>query len=264
MTPLEYFFIPEPLWYVAGEGFALFGPEHLVALVACAALIAALSVAYRMASNNGRKLQQRIMAGTAIGLLAMKDLSYVALGLFVPLFWPLHICNFCEYLAVVAAFWPGTRVGRAARGVLICWAALGCTGALLFPGWSYYTPALTWANISSFAEHALVLGCVVCMAAAREEGPSLTDVGASALAAVVFGALARLINPLLGTNFLFVTKPSTAGGPFVWLEQTFPNPWYLAAYLGIACAFWLALSLAWQIRSQRQHQRQKCPKEQRS
>lgn len=262
MTPLEYFFIPEPLWYVAGEGFALFGPEHLAALAVCVTLMAVLAARYRGLNERERTTQLRIMAGTAFGLLVAKDVSYVALGLFAPLFWPLHICNFCEYLAVVAAFWPGTRVGRAARGILICWAALGCAGALLFPGWSYYTPALTWANVSSFAEHALVLGCVVCMAAAREQGPSLADVGLSALAAVVFGALARAINLLLGTNFFFVTKPSIVGGPFVWLEQTFPDPWYLPVYLAFACAFWLALALAWQIRSQRQSQTQKLPKEQ--
>ena len=246
MSQLEEFFIPEPLWYYAGsEGFALFGPEHLAALAACVALITALCVVYRSASDEDRRLQQRIMAGTAMGLLVAKDLCYLALGLFTPEFLPLHICNFCEYLAFVTAFAAETRVGHTARGVLICWASLGCTGALLFPGWSYYTPALTWANVSGFAEHALVLGCVVCMAAAREPGPSLRDVSNSTLVALALGALARRVNPLLGTNFFFVTRPASVGGPFPWAIATFGEVGFLVAYLAVSCIFWFVLHLAW-------------------
>ena len=254
MSALEYFFTPEPVWYYdGGEGFALFGAEHFVALACCAALIAALAVRYRRLDEAARATQLRIMAGMACALLIAKDISYVALGLFTPEFWPLHICNFCEYLAVVAAFACATRVGRAARGTLICWASLGCTGALLFPGWSYYTPALTWANISGFVEHALVLGYVICMAAAHEPGPSLHDVRNSALAALALGALARRVNPLLGTNFFFVTRPASVGGPFVWLADTFGSPGFLVPYLAFACAFWLALSLAWRAAASHRH-----------
>ena len=246
MTAIDEFFIPEPVWYYGGgQGFALFGMEHLIALAACATLIAALAVRYRKANAEDRVRQLRLIAVSAVMLLVAKDLSYIALGLFEPLFWPLHICNFCEYLAFVAAFWPDARVGKTARGVLICWGTLGCSGALPFPGWSYYTPALTWANVSGFAEHAFVLGYVVCMAAAREEGPSLRDVGFSALAALACGALARLVNPLLDTNFFFVTRPAIVGGPFPWAAAAFGEVGFLVAYLAAACAFWLALSLVW-------------------
>ena len=246
MSALEYFFTPEPVWYYdGGEGFALFGAEHFVALTCCVALMAALAVQYRAASEAERATQLRVMSCVAVGLLVVKDLVYAALGLFTPAFWPLHICNFCEYLAVVAAFAPSMRVGRATRGILICWASLGCAGALLFPGWSYYTPAFTWANVSGFAEHALVLGCVVCMAAVREPGPSLADVRNSALAALACGALARRINPLLGTNFFFVTRPASVGGPFPWAVAAFGEIGFLVAYFAAACGFWLALHIAW-------------------
>ena len=248
MEQLGFFFTPEPVFYRGGgQGFALFGAEHLVSLAACVALIAVLAWRYRGLDEGGRVRQLRIMAGAAVALLVAKDLVYIAQGLFEPAFWPLHICNFCEYLALAAALTAGTRAGKTIRGVLLCWAALGCTGALLFPGWSYYTPALTWASVSGFVEHALVVGYVVCAAVAREEGPTLIDVRNSALAALALGALARRVNPLLGTNFFFVTRPATTGGPFIWLEQTFGDPWFLAAYLAIACAYWLALSLAWSV-----------------
>ena len=246
MGAFEQFLMPEPVYYFAGaEGFALFGAEHLVSLAACAALIGALALHYRDSWPEERVRQQRLMAGAAVALLVAKDLSYVVLGLFDPLFWPLHICNFCEYLALAAALTAGTRAGKTVRGVLLCWAALGCTGALLFPGWSYYTPALTWASVSGFAEHALIVAYVVCAAVAREEGPTLVDVRNSALAALALGAIARRVNPLLGTNFFFVTRPASTGGPFIWLAQTFGDPWFLAVYLAIACTFWLALSLVW-------------------
>ena len=246
MEQLEFFFTPEPVFYNTGaRGFALFGAEHLVSLAVCVALIAALAVRYRSASEAERATQLRVMAGAAVALLVVKDVAYIALGLFSPAFWPLHICNFCEYLALAAALTAGTRAGKVIRGVLLCWAALGCTGALLFPGWSYYTPAATWASLSGFLEHALVVAYVVCAIVAREEGPRFVDVGAAALAAVVCGGVARALNPLVGTNFFFVTRPASTGGPFIWLEQTFPDPWYLPVYLGIACAFWLALSLVW-------------------
>ena len=251
MTAVDEFFIPEPVWYYGGgAGFALFGAEHLIALAACVALMAVLTLRYRKASDEDRVWQLRLMAVTAVALLVTKDVTYIALGLFDPLFWPLHICNFCEYLALAVAFTHATRAGHTWWGLLFCWATLGCTGALLFPGWSYYTPALTWANVSGFAEHALALTCALCPLAAREETPRLVDVRNSALAALAFGALARRINPLLGTNFFFVTRPEVVGGPFPWAVETFGDPGFLVAYLAFACAFWLALHLAWRAWTQ--------------
>ena len=238
---------PEPvLYHMRAPGFELFGPGHLISLTLSLALIAITLTCYLRQptpapSNLGSGTRRRILVAAAVipvALVAAKCATYLALGMFEPLFWPLHICNLSELLALGCALAPAGHLRTRLGDLLFCWGSVGCLGALLFPGWSWYCPAQTLASLCGFVEHALVLACLVCMLAEGDYQPDPCRVWFVLAVTVTCAAIARVANPLLGTNFFFVTNPAGAGGPFPWLVATFGNPGFLVAYLLLALALW--------------------------
>ena len=102
---LDAFFVPEPILLERGHGFTLFGPEHRVALVICLSCAGLLMRRYTrlpqgLAWGRPRRRMLLALAVIPLALLASRDVTAAALGLLSPIFWPLHICNFCEYLAL--------------------------------------------------------------------------------------------------------------------------------------------------------------------
>ena len=253
---------PEPVLYHAQQGgFALLDPSHLTLLVACLSAIMLLVRRYGRLPKSGtgsaspRRRQLLVQAGLAVGILAAKDVSYIALGLFEPLFWPLHICNLSEFVALAAACHSSDRVVRRANDLLFCWGISGCLAALLIPGWSGYCPAFSLASLCGFVEHTLVLACALCPLVGGDYQPDPRRMGPILALSVGCGLLFRLVNPLLGTNFFFVTNPAGAGWPGRWLLQTMGDPWFLAGYLALAVACWTLTYLLWWIAERRRKNR---------
>lgn len=246
------FFTPEPVLYHGhAQGFATFGAGHLASLALAAALVAVLVARYLSlpSSPGGPSPQRRRLllaaSGAAVAILVAKDLWYVALGMFEPLFWPLHVCNLCELVALLYALWPTSPVGLRMADLLFCWGITGSLGALLLPGWAYYCPAWSLASICGFVEHALVLACAFCPLAGGDWQPRPSNAWFVLLVTIAFGALFRVVNPVLGTNFFFVTNPAAAGGPGPWLLATLGDPGFLVGYLLLVAALWGATYAVW-------------------
>lgn len=239
------FLTPEPvLYHMRAPGFELFGPGHLLSLTLSLALIAITLTCYLRQpthSSQGSITRHRILVTAAaipVAIVAAKCATYLALGMFEPLFWPLHICNLSEFIALGCALAPAGRLRTRLGDLLFCWGSIGCLGALIFPGWSWYCPALTLASLCGFVEHALVLACLLCLPVEGDYQPEPRRVWFVLAVTVTCAAIARAANPLLGTNFFFVTNPAGAGGPFPWLVATFGDPGFLPAYLLCALALW--------------------------
>lgn len=245
----ESFWAPEPMLYHARAlGFEFFGADHLVCLAVSAVLVATVLAVYLQlpaqpgSTMGGTRLKMlRIVTSIPVALVLAKSITYLVLGLFEPLFWPLHVCNLCELVAWGYALAPSTRVGGRCADLLFCWGLTGCPSALVFPGWAWYCPALCFASLCGFVEHALVFACALCAVVGGEYVPQPRRVWFALLVSVVCGVFFRLVNPLLGTNFFFVTNPIGAGGPFPWLVATFGDPGFLVAYLCLAAGAWCAI-----------------------
>lgn len=243
------FLTPEPaLYHARAQGFAHFGLGHLVCLALALMFVVYATASYRHLPHEGadsprgaRLRMLRLLAGASVALITSKCLSYLALGLFEPLFWPLHVCNLCEFVALGYALAPRSPAGRRLGDLLFCWGLTGCLAALLLPGWSWYCPVWSFASISGFAEHALVLACACCVLVGGDYVPRPRRLWFVLLVTVVCGAVFRLLNPLLGTNFFFVTNPAAVGGPGPWLLATFGDPGFLVAYLLLTTGMWVVL-----------------------
>ena len=242
------------LYHAGSEGFAWFGPGHLVSLVLSFALVAILVMRYLRLPSDAqlrpsplRQAQLLAMAGGSVAVIGAKCASYVALGLFEPLFWPLHVCNLCEFAALGYALAPRSAVGCRLADLLFCWGITGCAGALVLPGWSYYCPAASLASVCGFVEHALVLACALCIVVGGDYQPEPRRGWFVLLATVACGGLFRVANPIWGTNFFFVTNPAAVGGPFLWMLASFGDPGFLVPYLALAVASWCGLYACWRL-----------------
>ena len=258
MSAAYGFFTPEPVLYHGhATGFALFGAGHVASLALSAALVATLVARYlRLPQaacdpSPARRHQLLAMSGTAVAVLVAKDLWYVALGMFEPLFWPLHVCNLCELVALGHALSPTSRLGGRLADLLFCWGIPGCLAALLLPGWAYYCPAWSLASACGFVEHALVLSCALCVLSGGDYAPSPRRFWFPLATSIACGALFRAVNPLLGTNFFFVTNPTAAGGPGPWLLATLGDPGFLVGYLLLVAAVWAVAYGIWHAMARR-------------
>ena len=250
MDALPWFFAPEAQFMIdRSGGFVTLGPAHLAVIAACALLVVLLVHRYMhlpqgLERGSRRRRQLLVMACIPPVLLASRAVTLLHAGLFWPLFWPLHICNLCEYLCLVFALYPHGRFGRGLGNLLFCWGIVGGVGAILLPGWSWYCPLFCWASLCGFAGHALMLAFTFCIVAGKDVRLDVRWIWLPIVAGVVGAALFRVVNPLLGTNFFFVTDPASAGAPFAWGLATFGDPGFLGAYLVIVTAIWLALYAA--------------------
>ncbi len=234
MDGLVGFFAPEPvLWRSGDKGFSVLGPEHL-AMLGCLTLTGVLLARrYMRQDARGRRRQLVAMCAVPVALLVSRDLQDVAAGVFWPQFWPLHICNMCEFLGLAWAITGWCPLAD----VYYPWATVGAIGALLFPGWAYYCPIISYASLGGFLEHALMATTCWCMMVGGEYVPERRRLWLPGVAAVAGGLVFRRANPVMGTNFFFVSEPS-AGSPMVWLADVFGDPGWLVAYLAAAVAVW--------------------------
>ncbi|MST73002.1 TMEM164 family acyltransferase [Olsenella porci] len=233
------FLTPEPVFLSHPEGgFATFGPQHLCMLAIMAALSVVLLRAFRrLPAGWGRGTARHrflvTVAAVPLALLGSRDSILIARGLMTPNFWPLHICNICEFLNLALAVSESRHIARVAYP----WGMVGGIGALLLPGWTY-CPVWSYASVGGFVEHALMVVCCLCMVGGGLYRPRLRHLWEPTVAAVTGGLLFRILNPVLGTNFFFVTQPVAA--PFVWGVRRFGDPGFLVIYLLIALALWCA------------------------
>ena len=239
---LAEFFTPEPILLERGDGFSTFGPQHLAVIAACLVVFLVLVRRYRrlpagLALGSPRRRMLLTTSIVPLVLLASRDVVLAATGLLSPIFWPLHICNFCEYMALLYALTCDSRVGEPMGEVLFAWGATGGLSALLFPGWSY-CPILSYASLGGFAEHTLLLVSAWAPVVGGDFEPDVRRSWLPAVVALAAGALFRITNPIFDTNFFFVTQP-LSGTPFELFADLFGNPGFLVPYALCAYGVWL-------------------------
>lgn len=239
---IDAFFVPEPILLEQGHGFALFGLEHRVVLGICLVCAGLLARRYTrlprgLAWGRPRRRMLLVLAVVPLALLASRDVALVALGLLSPIFWPLHICNFCEYLALAFALTCDCPSAYLVGELFFAWSATGALSALLFPGWSY-CPLWTYASLGGFAEHTLLLVMVWAPVLGGDFVPSARHLWIPLVAAIVGGALFRPFNAAFDTNFFFVAHP-LVDTPFEWLSNVWGDPGYLVPYLLLSWLLWV-------------------------
>jgi hypothetical integral membrane protein (TIGR02206 family) len=213
--------------------FVLFGPAHLGALAATAALAVGVSLWVRSAPDGARAhIVRYALAALLIGAAAAHLIADALLGVLTWHAVPLHLCD----AAIIVAAWALVTRAPAASELLYFWACAGTTLAMITPELWYGFPH--WRFFSYFALH----GGVVVAALLVTVGLRLPPAPGAPLRAFLwtnaYAAFVGLVNWAFGTNFLFLCeKPSS------WTPLSFFGPWpvYLITGEAVALALFMLL-----------------------
>ena len=220
-----------------GSGFALWGREHLIALLCCAVLGGGLCILSRRAGQRGRTRLRRGL-GTAVLLCeAAKDLNLLAHGSLNRYFLPLHLCSLAVFLTAWHSRYPGKTLGNFLYST--CMPGAAC--ALLFPDWTAW-PLWSFHALLGFLAHALLTVYPLTQLTASAFRPDVTQLPRC------FGFLLLLALPVwffdhaFSVNYMFLLRPSP-GSPLEWFAAWLGNPGYLLGYLPMLGLIWTALYL---------------------
>lgn len=239
------FFTPQPLWFGRGEGFALFSDMHRSWIIACVLLVYVLTRWYwwlgrvGTADASARRHRARLaVAVVPLALMAFHSALMARAGAFTVEWWPLHLCNVCELLALFHALHPDEFSGETLVGLGIPASLL----AILFPGWTV-APWWSLPSVCGFVEHALVLASALFVIAECDVRPQRDHVLRPLAFLAGYAVLVYPFNQRFGTNFAFVAWPA-AGSPLELWASMYGNPGYLVPYaVAIALIVWGVMGL---------------------
>jgi len=218
--------------------FTMFGAEHAIAVAASLAG----GVAVVWAARRFPAVAPVVLWGLALACLGSE--------LFLGVYWwreglgwrdllPLHLCDTALLLAPFVLL---TR-NRVGYEVLFLLGVPGALVALITPALYHGFPSVVC--LCFFGAHALILTSAAYATAVLKLRPTPVSIVRAWAAGTAFVVLVALLNPLLGTNYMFLSeKPFTAS----LLDVLGPWPWYIVAADGVALVamclcylpFWIA------------------------
>ena len=232
----EYFFTTEAL-LPPGVGFTLFGREHLLWLLICLALIAALCLFYRRCGVRGRVRFRRALGLAILGCELARDANLVIQGVFSVYYLPLHLCG----LAVFLTLWHSLRPGETLGNLLYSTCMPGAFFAALFPDWTAF-PAFSYHSIVGFTVHALLTAYPLSLVLAGDLRPDARRLPRCLLWLLCMAVPVYLFDRAVEANYMFLLRPSD-GSPLAWFASFLGTPGYLLGYVPMIALVWLALYL---------------------
>lgn len=216
--------------------FVLFGPAHLGALGATAALSIALARLVRAGPRRRAADAVRYaLAGSIAAVVGVEVGMAIRGGWARPEYLcPLHLCDMAMFLAIYALL----SRQRWAAELLYFWAGAGTTLAMLTPDLQAGFPH--WVFLVFFGLHGLVVVSALTLTFGFGLAPTAGAPWRALLATLAYAAVVGLVNVAWGTNFMFLRhKPDTA----TLLDHMGPWPVYILVGAIVALAVFQLLAL---------------------
>lgn len=218
------------------RAFALFGPDHLLALLGTTAAALTLTLIVRRSPWSIVSVSVRvglalylILTTTLVFVIAARSGSFRMIELL-----PLHLCDMAIILATIALLFRTQWVYE----VLYFWALAGTFLAIFTPDVQMGFPDP--GCLAFFGIHAGVVAsaCVLTWGEGMRprRGAAWTVFGITNAYAGVVG----LVNFLAGTNFMYLNRKPSAP---TLLDALGPWPWYLLVADALALGLFLLLEL---------------------
>lgn len=225
-----------------GEGFALFGWQHLLAL---GLSVLAIALAARWYRTKPERTRRRVGLGIGIALLALealKDAVLLLTGHFDWCYLPFQLCGLSLFIEFAYSVRPRPWLGE----IMYALCMPGAAAALLFPNWNAYPPLCFYALHSQII-HTLLAGYVVMLLASGDLRPSAKRLWCCAVFLLAVAPPLYFLNHRLDTNFMFLNWPSP-GSPLVFFEKLFGTPGYLLGYPIMMAVAWTLMYLPFALR----------------
>jgi len=221
----------------AGNPFETFGPAHLAAVAATAALALGLSFLARRIDS---PRLTRALAVAIAAVLVANELVHYAHGLasvstqeFLRDKLPIHICGVGLYLTA----WMLCRGGRYAFELAYYWGLGGALQAVLTPNIVVGFPSYRYFHF--FINHGGIVVGVVFAALALRMRPGRGSVVRVFVITNLYMLVVAGLNVLIGSNYMFLCEPPLGDSPFFFL----PWPWYILFLEAFALAMLVVLYL---------------------
>jgi hypothetical integral membrane protein (TIGR02206 family) len=219
--------------------FVPFGSHHLLAFAIGTAFVTALIIAGRRGGDKARRLSTATLAFCNLSSFPLGQAAWLSLDQTTSLdnIVPLHLC---DVAAVLAGF--ALLTGQRSLCTLTYFWGLAATfQALLTPALGTGFPS--WPFVTFFVQHFAIVGTALYLPLAlgwRPRAPLWRDPLHAYGWAVTYLIAVLAINPLLGTNFGFASRPPD--NPSL-IDHLGPWPWYLLSLQALALAAFLLLAL---------------------
>lgn len=216
---------------------------HLVSVVACFALIAALVLLGRRLNETAERRLRQAMAVFAIAMWAAYNIAWNWNGIDARTGLPLHICDLGGLLAPAAML----TLNRWLRATLYFWAIALTSQAFIQPTLTYGpTSFLFWCF---WIAHTIIFGYAIYDLTVLRFRPDWGDFGRASLVTLGYLAVIMPIDIWLGANYGYIGNPASAKAipPFVAALGPWPERVIIIAGL-VGLAFLLAL-LPWLVRA---------------
>jgi len=211
--------------------FRLFGPVHLLILVAVPAMALVVSTASRRNQASARGIRYGL--GT---LLALNELVWYSYRLYFegfrfPAGLPLELCDLILWLTVLAMFTLNPLAFE-----IVYFGGLGGSGmALLTP--DLWAPLASYPTIYFFVAHGMVVACPLVLLWSKQARPRPRSLWKVFGALNAYAAAIAVFNAIFNTNYMYLcAKPAGAS----IMDLLGPWPLYLLGCEVVALIiFWL-------------------------
>ena len=225
-----------------GDGFALFGWVHILALLWALLFIVMISLYARNTSKEKSFLVFRIFVVVALVLEIIRQVSFPLVhGYYWLEHLPLHMCGLALFVWAIHAAKPNQTTAAIAYALCLP----GAVAAMLFPDWTLY-PIMHFYPLQSFVIHAIHIALACILLAGGHIRPKVRDLWRAVLFLCVILPPIFLFNRRFDTNFFFLNAGSE-GSPLEILIDIFGNPAFLIPYMGILLLVWGIMYLPWML-----------------
>ena len=198
----------------AGAGFAHYGSLHLCWLAVFAAFAVLGSLCYRRCGAVGRGRWRKTLAALIVADELFKMACLFIGGNYSAKYLPLHLCSINIFLIALHACKPRWK---GLGNYLYMVGIPGAISALLFPSWAEL-PLQNFMHIHSFTIHILLAAYPIIVTAGGDIKPDPRQLPRCLLLLAATAVPLRFLNPLLGTNFMFLNY-AEPGTPLVWFAR---------------------------------------------
>ena len=233
---MEYFFLidrhlPE------GVGIQMYGPAHILWMIAGIIVCVLLCLYYRRQGAPRRKCLARYLALFILFLELFRIAAQIIAGVFRADYLPLHLCALSTFLTLIHAF----RGGKLLDNILYGLCMPSAIAALIFSDWLQY-PVLNIQSIQSFLIHIMLMSYPVMRMSGGDLRPKAKMLPKCLLFIIAIAVPLFFLNKLLHTNFFFLNWPSP-GSPLEFFSGLWGNPGYIFGIFIIIAVLWLILYL---------------------
>ena len=216
-----------------GLGYGRFSTEHILTLIAAAAIIILLVYWFSKSTDKGRKRFLTVIPLLMVVMECFKDSFLAVSGHFGVGYLPLHLCSlgvfiFLLYLASKTDKWKSVFSEIALTLILP-----GSIAALLFPDWAHLYPVFNFMNLYGYAWHTLLVVYPLLMMKNGDSDLSIRHFHYDCLFLLVVVPPVYLFDKRFDCNYMFVNRPPK-GTPLELVYNITGDTWYLLGYVVFA------------------------------